>query len=91
MSVKSIFSKVSLPLAMVVMLCSAQSAFAGSAKIQLRSNDGTTILVGDLIDFSNGAFTIRTDLGDILIPKHLVTCKGEACPIAPGVRFNIDA
>lgn len=48
--------------------------------VRLTSPDGTVNLNGDLIDFSDGTYTVRTNLGDLRVSADRVRCEGAGCP-----------
>ena len=52
-----------------------------NAEIKLVSADGSIDIRGDLIEFSDEFYTIRTPLGDLRISAERVSCEGEQCPV----------
>lgn len=52
-----------------------------SAPIQLESNDGSILITGRLVEFSNGQYVLNTDdFGILRIKAESVTCTGVVCP-----------
>ncbi|MEL6520759.1 MAG: phosphate ABC transporter substrate-binding/OmpA family protein [Pseudomonadota bacterium] len=51
-------------------------------RVKLQSEDRGINVSGDLIEYSNGIYHIRTDLGDLKIRAEQVTCIGDPCPTA---------
>ncbi|MEM8788518.1 MAG: phosphate ABC transporter substrate-binding/OmpA family protein [Pseudomonadota bacterium] len=60
----------------------AQLAPQGVAaqEVQLISNDGSIDFKGELVDFSDGTYVLRTALGDFRLSAARVRCVGDACP-----------
>lgn len=48
--------------------------------VELVSNDGSMRLVGDLVEFDDSTYTLRTTVGDVVIDVTQVKCIGENCP-----------
>lgn len=48
--------------------------------IVLQGQEGGITLSGDLLEYSNGVYKIRTALGEFNIDEATVDCQGEACP-----------
>jgi len=53
-------------------------AFAG--EVTLKSADGTVNLKGDLVEFKDDNYVIRTALGELAISSSRVRCEGASCP-----------
>ena len=66
-------------LAVATCMCLAQPAFA--QEVSLTTNDGEMALAGELIEFTNGFYIMRTDIGQVQVPASLVSCSGAACPV----------
>ncbi|SEW42180.1 phosphate ABC transporter substrate-binding protein, PhoT family [Cognatiyoonia koreensis] len=49
-------------------------------EVILKSADGTVNLVGEVIEFTNDNYIIRTGLGDLHVAASRVRCEGDACP-----------
>jgi phosphate transport system substrate-binding protein len=49
--------------------------------VTLKSADGTVNLSGELLEFTDGNYVVRTDLGDLRISSSRVRCEGAACPV----------
>ena len=58
-------------------------------EVTLKSADGTVNLVGEFIEFSNGNYVIRTELGDLRISASRVGCVGDACPLVKEVNADV--
>ena len=50
-------------------------------QVSLKSADGTVNIVGELVEFKDDNFIIRTELGDLRISAARVRCEGAACPV----------
>jgi len=48
--------------------------------VTLRSSDGTVNLVGELIEFTDNSYVLRTVLGDVRVSGSQVRCEGADCP-----------
>ncbi len=48
--------------------------------ITLKSADGKVNLVGELVQFADGHYDIKTGFGEFKIAAAGVTCEGDACP-----------
>ncbi|MEL6523208.1 MAG: phosphate ABC transporter substrate-binding/OmpA family protein [Pseudomonadota bacterium] len=55
-------------------------AVAQDDSVVLISSDGSLRVEGDLIDFVDGLYIVRTVLGDIRISESRVQCTGPGCP-----------
>ncbi|WP_162617624.1 phosphate ABC transporter substrate-binding/OmpA family protein [Yoonia maritima] len=56
--------------------------------VSLTTSDGEMALSGELIDFSDGFYVMRTEIGEVQVPASLVSCAGAACPASE--QANID-
>ncbi|WP_165793339.1 phosphate ABC transporter substrate-binding/OmpA family protein [Yoonia maritima] len=56
--------------------------------VSLTTSDGEMALSGELIDFTDGFYVMRTEIGEVQVPASLVSCAGAACPA--GGQANID-
>ncbi|WP_168769046.1 phosphate ABC transporter substrate-binding/OmpA family protein [Yoonia maricola] len=66
-------------IAMTAAISTTSTAWA--SEITLLSADGAIDLVGELLDFSDNTYAIRTVLGDLSISASRVSCDGAACPV----------
>jgi len=73
-------TSVALALAMSTALLSATPSFAQDKQITLTSSDGSANLVGELVEFVDGFYTIDTDIGRFRVSAARMTCEGGACP-----------
>lgn len=64
------------------LLLVAQTGPAIADDIRLVSPDSQLDMTGALIGFEDGVYTLQTAVGEIRISSDLVTCEGEACPVA---------
>ena len=62
----------------LALVMAASSALA--EPVVLETRDGVMKIKGDLIDYSDGVFTIRSSMGVVRIPESQVTCTGAGCP-----------
>lgn len=53
---------------------------AFSDEVLLKAADGSVNVVGELVDFVDNNYVIRTTLGEFRISASRVRCEGEACP-----------
>lgn len=65
-------------LALIVGLTAPLAAWA--QEVTLRSTDGTINVTGELVGLDDGAYLIRTPLGELSIAASRVVCEGDACP-----------
>ncbi len=49
--------------------------------VSLTSKDQSISLEGELIGLENGAYVVQTAVGEMRIPRELVDCEGEGCPM----------
>ncbi len=54
---------------------------ANAGEVALKSADGTVNLVGELVEYSNDSYVIRTALGELRVAASRVRCEGESCPV----------
>ena len=69
--------------AFVSTLATAAMAFPQALfaqEVSLKSADGTVNLVGELIEFKDDSYVIRTALGELRVSASRVRCEGEGCP-----------
>ncbi len=50
------------------------------ASVRLEANDGSAVIVGELVEFDDGLFTVDTALGLITLEADDVSCVGAICP-----------
>ena len=55
-------------------------ALAGAQEINLKSSDGAVNLSGELIEYQDNVYVIRSQFGPLRVNSDLVDCFGEACP-----------
>jgi phosphate transport system substrate-binding protein len=72
---------------MVSGLVLATTASAG--EVTLKSTDETINLRGEFVSFEEGAYTIRTALGDLRISAARVRCEGADCPQIGDVEADV--
>ncbi len=56
----------------------SQTSWAG--QVTLKSTSSSVELVGEFKGYSNGIYTITSDLGELEVDARTVTCSGDACP-----------
>lgn len=49
--------------------------------VELRANDGSTTVSGELISTKGGKYTLRTSIGVVSFEEDLFACSGAACPV----------
>lgn len=59
--------------------------------VTLTTRDGTYSIVGDLVEITDDAFTIRSSVGSMTVARDTVTCDGAGCPAgtAPAPQTTI--
>lgn len=62
-----------------------------AAQVQLKSSDGSVDMTGEYVDFVDGYYVLRTDLGDLRVSSDRVDCIGAGCPTfdSPDVEVQI--
>ena len=70
-------TKNAVVLAASVALMSSTGLFAETT---LRATGGQFELVGELLDVTEEAYTISTELGELIVRREFVTCEGDGCP-----------
>lgn len=67
------------------------SSNASAQEIELTAKDGSMTLKGDLIGFEDRKYTIRTQLGELVIDADSMDCAGAACPVMkpPALDFRV--
>ena|GEM_PF-87189 len=60
-------------------------------EIELTAKDGSMTLKGDLVGFEDRKYTIRTQLGELVIDADSMDCAGAACPVMkpPAIDFRV--
>lgn len=54
---------------------------AEAAEVLLKSNDGSIDVSGELLDFTDGVYTVQTSIGPLRLSAARVRCEGEGCPV----------
>lgn len=49
--------------------------------INLVTRDGSASISGELLDYTDSHYRLRTSLGDLVIAAWLVDCFGTSCPV----------
>lgn len=57
--------------------------------VTLTSTDGTISVSGDLVDFSDDIFIVRTALGDLRVAASSMICEGDACPVFEDLSADV--
>ena len=68
-------------------LISPVAAFADA--VVLKSADGSINIEGDLVDFNDEFYVLRTTLGDLRVGVERVRCEGEGCPVVETVDADV--
>jgi len=60
-------------------------------EIELKAKDGSITLRGELVGFENRQYTIRTQLGELVIDADSMNCTGADCPVMKpaAVEFRV--
>lgn len=72
------------------MLAITQVVPAAAETVTLTGVDGSTSILGELISFENGIFTVLTAIGQMQVSADLVLCEGDGCPQAAPDDSEID-
>ncbi|MEO0918831.1 MAG: hypothetical protein AAFY31_17940 [Pseudomonadota bacterium] len=54
---------------------------AAAAEVALKSYDGSTRIVGEILAYGDGFYRVETALGALLISTNVVACEGSNCPL----------
>ncbi len=73
--------------ALTTSLLLSSVAFAG--EVTLKSADGTVDLKGELVEFKDDNYVIRTALGELAISSSRVRCEGASCPTFDTVATDV--
>lgn len=57
--------------------------------VVLKSADGSINLAGDLLEFTDQFYVLRTSLGDLRVSAERVRCEGDGCPVFETVEANV--
>lgn len=68
----------------VTALIGLSAAPAIAEQVALTSSDGAINIGGDLLEFSDNTYIIRTPVGDLRIRADAVSCEGPGCPVFGG-------
>ena len=63
-----------------VTVITAYGAGAGAQAVTLNSLDGSLSVTGELIEYSNEFYVIRSPIGNLTVATQMVECVGEGCP-----------
>ena len=75
--------------------CAALLLAHGAARaepvVTLRSDDGSTQVTGELLDYDGTTYTVRTGVGTMTVAADQVSCEGQGCPVdlPYGERFAV--
>ena len=75
--------------AAVVFGISLQSSMVAAGEVTLESVDGTANISGEFIEFKDGNYVVRTDLGNLSFSASRVRCIGADCPVFDTVKADI--
>lgn len=73
--------------ALTTSLLLSSVAFAG--EVVLKSADGTVDLKGELVEYKDDNYVIRTALGELAISSSRVRCEGASCPTFDTVATDV--
>lgn len=57
--------------------------------VVLKSADGSINLTGDLVEFTDQFYVLRTSLGDLRVSAERVRCEGAGCPALEQIEADI--
>ncbi|MEP4194737.1 MAG: phosphate ABC transporter substrate-binding/OmpA family protein [Aliishimia sp.] len=78
-TIKTTTSKIAI--AAALMMSISAPAQANTNEVILKSSDGSINLAGDLLEFNDEFYVLRTSLGDLRVSAERVRCEGGACPV----------
>lgn len=58
--------------------------------VTLRSQDGSVDISGELVDFAENIYVIRTLLGELRLSAERVSCSGDGCPVFEAVVADVN-
>lgn len=77
-------------LACLIALGSLGATSLNAQEVEIRTNDGSVSVKGELLSFEDGVYELGTAVGVMRIPGDIAFCVGEACPAPPpGAEFKI--
>jgi len=62
---------------------------AAADSVVLKSADGSINLAGDLVEFTDQFYVLRTSLGDLRVSAERVRCEGAGCPVFADITADI--
>ena len=74
--------------ALGAVLCGMAGA-AAAQEVVLRSNDGSATITGELMEFADGFYRLRTELGELRLSAARMVCEGAACPQLDTVEADL--
>ncbi|MBX2880446.1 MAG: substrate-binding domain-containing protein [Granulosicoccus sp.] len=80
MSTKSDFNSTSFVCSLAIVVAGLMPVTAMSDDVILKAADGSINITGELVEFADDNYVIRTTLGEMRISASRVSCEGEACP-----------
>ncbi len=80
MTINSIAYSSNLARSVLLITASLLPVAAFSDEVVLKAADGSVNVVGELLDFVDDNYVIRTSLGEFRISASRVRCEGDACP-----------
>lgn len=66
--------------ALAIVATSLWSTVALAGQVKLKSEDGVINLTGELLDFKDDHYVIRSPVGELRVSAKRVNCEGTACP-----------
>ncbi len=62
---------------------------ANAGEVTLKSSDGTANISGEFVEFKDGNYILRTDLGNLSFAASRVSCEGADCPVIDTVKADV--
>ncbi len=56
------------------------ASFAGAQTVTISGVDGNTTIRGEIISYDGVTYTLRTNMGDLVVEARKSVCSGDACP-----------
>jgi phosphate transport system substrate-binding protein len=84
------FGKKGALCAAVIFGLSIPPATANAGVVTLESNDGSVNISGEFIEYKDGNYVVRTDLGNLNFSASRVRCVGVDCPVFDTVKADVN-
>lgn len=72
-----------------LMMGTVLPSIAAADSVVLKSSDGSINLAGDLVEFTDQFYVLRTSLGDLRVSAERVRCEGDGCPAFEQIEADV--